>query len=75
LEDRIYPEAVCKMIGGMDSTINQETKVRILENLGRACAKEHVVSFEKFKGDPNPFLKDLEKIGLNERNTTKKQKR
>jgi hypothetical protein len=35
-----------------DSTISQETKVKILENLGRACAKEHAISFEKFKGDP-----------------------
>jgi len=48
-----------KMIAGMDSTLDQETKVRILENLGRACAKEHAASFEKFKGNPESFLADL----------------
>jgi len=50
-----------KMIAGMDSTVDQETKVKILENLGRACAKEHAASFEKFKGNPESFLGDLEK--------------
>jgi predicted ArsR family transcriptional regulator len=35
--------------------------VKILENLGRACAKEHAASFEKFKGDPESFLGDLKK--------------
>jgi predicted hydrocarbon binding protein len=48
-----------KMIVGMDSTIDQETKTKILENLGRACAKENAASFVKFKGDPESFLEDM----------------
>ena len=51
-----------KMIAGIDAAVDQETKTKILENLGRACAKENAASFEKFKGDPESFLRELEKI-------------
>jgi predicted hydrocarbon binding protein len=50
-----------KMIGGMDSTIDQETKTKILENVGRTCAKENAASFAKFKGDPESFLEDMKR--------------
>jgi predicted ArsR family transcriptional regulator len=63
-----------KMMAGMDSIIDQETKVKILENLGRSCAKEFAESYEKFKGDPELFLSNLEKTWAERTEYDKKAK-
>jgi predicted hydrocarbon binding protein len=45
-----------KMLEELDESIDKKTKLKILENLGRACASENRDSFSKYKNDPKAFL-------------------
>jgi predicted hydrocarbon binding protein len=48
-----------KLIGILDSTVDGETKKKILENMGRACARENLAFYEKFKNDPEGYLNEV----------------
>jgi hypothetical protein len=50
-----------KLIEILDSTVDSETKSKILENLGRACSSQSSENYKKFIGDVDGFLADLQK--------------
>jgi predicted ArsR family transcriptional regulator len=50
-----------KLIEGLDSSLDEKTKVHILENLGRTCANENRDSFAKFKNNPEGFLENIQR--------------
>jgi len=45
-----------KLIEGMNSSVNQETRTKILQDVGRFCAKENADTYIKFKDNPERFL-------------------
>ena len=49
-----------KLIEILNSTVSEETKNKILENLGRECSQESKGNFEKFKGNLEGFLKNIQ---------------
>jgi predicted ArsR family transcriptional regulator len=50
-----------KLIENMNSTIDQETRTKLLEGVGRTCAKENAESFKKYKGDLEGFLDEMKR--------------
>ncbi len=50
-----------KMVEGLDTSVNQETKTKILENIGHTCASENAASFVKYKGVPDTYLENMKK--------------
>jgi predicted hydrocarbon binding protein len=49
-----------RMIEILNSTVDDETKKKILESLGRACARENFPFYEKYKNDPEGYLHEVE---------------
>jgi len=45
----------------INSSVDEETKSQMIEQLGRACAKENEASYLKFKGNVQDYLKTVEK--------------
>jgi predicted hydrocarbon binding protein len=48
-----------RLIEDMDSSIDEKTKAKILENLGRTCATENKEYYLKYKNNPEGFLEDV----------------
>jgi predicted ArsR family transcriptional regulator len=48
-----------KLLEGMNSTVDEQTRKKILEGVGRTCAKENSEFFTKFKDNPEGFLEEL----------------
>ena len=48
-----------RLIEILTTTVDQETKIKILENMGRACAKENLAFYEKYKNDPEGYLNEV----------------
>jgi hypothetical protein len=63
-----------KLIEGMNSSIDQETKTKILEGMGRTCAKAQTDSFMKFKDDPEGLLDHMKKAWAERTEYDKKTK-
>lgn len=51
-----------KLIEGMNLSIDQHTKIKILEDVGRTCAKDNADSFIKLKNDPEGLLDYMKKV-------------
>lgn len=51
-----------KLLESMDSTIDREAKNKILESVGRACAKENADSWKKFKDNLEGFLDEMKRL-------------
>lgn len=49
-----------KLIYILKYSVSEETKNQILENLGRECSMNAAKNYEKFKGDIEGFLKNLQ---------------
>jgi predicted ArsR family transcriptional regulator len=63
-----------KMIEGMNSSIDEETKTKILEGVGRTCANEYKESFINFKDNLEGFLDNMKKIWAEQTEYDKKTK-
>jgi hypothetical protein len=50
-----------KLLEGINTSVPQETKMKILEDVGHTCALEYAESFTKFKGNPDAYLEELKK--------------
>jgi predicted hydrocarbon binding protein len=48
-----------RLVEILNSTVDDETKKKILENMGRACARENSAFYEKFKNDPEGYLNEV----------------
>ncbi len=51
-----------KLIENLDSTVDQEKKKKIIEDLGRACAKENADMLKKFKDNPEGYLEEMKRL-------------
>ncbi len=51
-----------KLIEGMNSSIDEQTKMKILEDVGRTCSRENADGYIKFKDNPDGFLDYLKKV-------------
>ncbi len=48
-----------KLVEILDSAVGGETKKNILENMGRACARENSAFYAKYKNDPEGYLDEV----------------
>ncbi len=50
-----------KLLGIIESSVDEETKLKMIEQLGRACSKEDASGYLPFKGNVRGYLKASEK--------------
>jgi predicted ArsR family transcriptional regulator len=53
-------ERFSKLIEILKSTVDEKTRNQILESLGRECSMNAAKNYEKYKGDVDGFLKNLQ---------------
>jgi predicted ArsR family transcriptional regulator len=63
-----------KLIEGMNSSVDEGTKTKILEGVGRTCAGEYKDSFLKYKDNLEGFLDNLKKTWADQAEYDKKSK-
>lgn len=49
-----------KLVEILNSTVTKETKMRILEDLGRVCSRQNIDEIRKYIGSTEAFLKSIE---------------
>ena len=49
-----------KLIEMLNSSVDKPTRIKILENMGRACSNKAAENYKKYIGDIDGFLKNLE---------------
>jgi predicted ArsR family transcriptional regulator len=47
------------LIQVLDSNVDEQTRIKILESIGRTCAKENAEALKKYKDNPEAYLKDI----------------
>jgi predicted hydrocarbon binding protein len=55
-----------KLVAILDSNLDESTRKRVFESLGRACAREFMDLTGKFKGNPRAFLEEIKKRWVEE---------
>jgi predicted hydrocarbon binding protein len=50
-----------KLLEKMNSDVEGATRIKLIEDMGRACAAEHPEFYMKFKGNPEGYLEELKK--------------
>jgi hypothetical protein len=50
-----------RMLESINANVDGQTRGKILESVGRACAKENSESYLKFKDDPDGYLEEMKK--------------
>ena len=50
-----------KLLEILDSYVDEDDKLKMLENMGRQCARENSDLYMKFKGNPEGFLAEVKK--------------
>jgi predicted hydrocarbon binding protein len=54
------------------SALDEPTRVRVLETMGRECARQFTTLTGKFKGDPKGFLEEIKRQWASEASTDEK---
>lgn len=57
-KDRFVKNRFAKLIGILDSTLDEETRNKIIEDLGRECAKDGSIS-ARFVNNPEGFFDEI----------------
>ena len=47
------------LIQSLGSNVDEQTRIKILESIGRTCAKENAEALKKYKDNPEGFLADI----------------
>jgi predicted ArsR family transcriptional regulator len=50
-----------KLIESLNTEVDQEVKKKIIEDMGRACAREYADLFKKYKDNPEGYLDEIKR--------------